>query len=78
MDANLIKFIENYLLERDELAETHILMAHTKMDHYKCPLHCADQNLYNSIYNAVEEYCFDHGYMIDHYPDEIIFELFND
>lgn len=85
MDANYISYIENYLTKHD-WQDFDISRAWGQMAQMRAPLHCVNQQLYNSIYNAIEEFCLDNDMEIDDIcdnvnstdPDEIIFELFNE
>lgn len=55
-----IKEIAAYVRNNVEFYEDRLQLALNKMDRMRCPLSFADQELYDDISNAIEDWCWDH------------------
>ena len=74
ISKNAMKKIVAYCRENVWEYEDRLDMALSKMDYFRCPLRMADQELYNDIYNSVEDYCQDYRIDFDSIDiEELIF-----
>ena len=53
------KEVAAYVRNNVEFFEERLQLALNKMDRMRCPLQMADEELYNDIINAIEEWCWD-------------------
>lgn len=60
-----IKEIAAYVRNNVEFFEDRLQLALNKMDRLRCPLSFADEELYNDIVNAIEEWCDDNEVCYD-------------
>ena len=72
------KEIAAYVRNNVEFYEDRLQLALNKMDRMRCPLSFADQELYDDISNAIDEWCDDNEVDeiddLDEIIDEIIWE----
>ena len=54
-----------YVRNNVEFFEERLQLALNKMDRMRCPLQMADEELFNDIVNAIEEWCDDHEVCYD-------------
>lgn len=54
-----IKEIAAYVRNNVEFFEERLQLALNKMERYRCPLSFADQELYDDISNAIDDWCWD-------------------
>lgn len=59
------KEIAAYVRNNVEFFEERLQLAFNKMDRLRCPLQMADEELYNDIINAIEEWCDDNEVCYD-------------
>lgn len=69
------KEIAAYVRNNVEFYEDRLQLALNKMDRMRCPLSFADQELYDDISNAIDEWCDDNEVDEIDYLDEIIDEI---
>ncbi len=62
---NKLKEIAAYVRNNVEFFEDRLQLALNKMDRLRCPLSFADEELYNDIVNAIEEWCDDNEVCCD-------------
>ena len=62
---NKRKEVAAYVRNNVEFFEERLQLALNKMDRMRCPLHMADEELYNDIVNAIEEWCDDNEVCYD-------------
>lgn len=56
---NKRKEVAAFVRNNVEFFEERLQLALNKMDRMRCPLSFADEELYNDIINAIEEWCWD-------------------
>ena len=59
------KEVAAYVRNNVEFFEERLQLALNKMDRMRCPLQMADEELYNDIINAIEEWCDDNEVCYD-------------
>jgi hypothetical protein len=59
------KELAAYVRNNVEFFEERLQLALNKMDRMRCPLQMADEELYNDIINAIEEWCDDNEVCYD-------------
>jgi hypothetical protein len=57
---NKIKELAAYVRQNVEFFEERLQLALNKMDRMRCPLRVADQELYDDIVSAIEQWCEDY------------------
>ena len=60
-----IKELAAYVRNNVEFFEERLQLALNKMDRLRCPLSFADEELYNDIVNAIEDWCDDNEVCYD-------------
>ena len=66
------KEIAAYVRNNVEFFEDRLQMALNKMDRMRCPLSFADQELYDDISNAIDDWCLDNEVDNDLDYDDLI------
>lgn len=69
-ELNFLEYCSNSINHAEERLE----YAHRKMEDFRCPLSHADPALYNDIYDALRDWCFENG--LEGMEDEIDIESF--
>jgi len=70
----MIKEIAAYVRNNVEFFEERLQMALNKMERMRCPLSFADQELYDDISNAIDDWCWDNDIDNDDWDYEDLIE----
>lgn len=74
MENEMIKEIAAYVRNNVEFFEERLQMALNKMERMRCPLSFADQELYDDISNAIDDWCWDNDIDNDDWDYEDLIE----